>query len=508
MFTVELQRKSNLAKPHYLLLVLKNKVTYLLIVIRKINSQKKLELMKYLYTLSLFLFLTLNGLGQSSFYFGADLSYVNEMEDCGVTYSENGVTKDVYQIFEENGCNLVRLRKWHTPNWYDNLNNGQRYSDFADIKKSIQRAKMQGMEVMLDYHLSDSWTDPSNQLVPAAWANIVDSLSILKDSLYNYIYSTLLELHQQNLLPEMVQIGNETNKGILLSQSANSSGWVMDWNRNSQLFNSAILAIRDIETLSNKTIQVCIQIADPAEVDWMMSNFISHGVSDFEIIGTSYYHEWHGTTTITQVGNIVSNLIQNYNKEIMIVEAGYPWTASWNDNANNILFTTSSDYSPLSPSVQKEWLVDLTQEVVNNGGKGVIYWEPAWVSSTCSTKWAQGSHYENATFFDFNNNLQNSGGIGFMEHNYGISSGSESLERIDFKVYISDNHLIVDMDSLDWKANHIIQLSDMKGQLIKISKLSNHKYQIPVKDLNQGIYIFTLMDNNRIISTKKLSIGY
>ena len=462
--------------------------------------------MRYLYSLLVFLFLISSSSAQSPFYLGADLSYVNEMEDCGVIYSENSVTKDAYQIFKDNGCNLVRLRKWHTPNWYDNLNNGQRYSDFADIKKSIQRAKSQGMEVMLDYHLSDSWTDPSNQLVPAAWANVVDSLAILKDSLYNYIHSTLLELHQQNLLPEMVQIGNETNKGILLSQAANSNGWQMDWNRNSQLFNSAIQAIRDIETLSNQSIQICIQVADPAEVDWMMSNFIANGVSDFEIIGTSYYHEWHGTTTIPQVGNIVANLIQNYNKEIMIVEAGYPWTDSWNDNANNILYTMSTDYSPLSPFMQKKWLVDLTEEVIANGGKGVIYWEPAWVSSSCLTKWAQGSHYENATFFDFNNNLQNDGGIGFLSHNYGIVGTAEDIEILAFKVYISDKELIVEMDNSTWNPSHIIQLTDIQGRIIKMEKLSNPIFKISTDSLVTGIYITNIINGNKIIGTRKLLI--
>ena len=61
------------------------------------------------------------------------------MEDCGVVYKENGVEKDVYQIFADHNCNLVRLRLWHTPSWYDQLNSGNRYSDFADVKKSIQK---------------------------------------------------------------------------------------------------------------------------------------------------------------------------------------------------------------------------------------------------------------------------------------------------------------------------------------------------------------------------------
>ena len=58
------------------------------------------------------------------FYFGADLSYVNEMEDCGVTYYENSIERNAHEIFADHGCDLVRLRLWHTPSWYDDLNSG------------------------------------------------------------------------------------------------------------------------------------------------------------------------------------------------------------------------------------------------------------------------------------------------------------------------------------------------------------------------------------------------
>ena len=64
-----------------------------------------------------------------AFYFGADLSYVNEMEACGAVYTSGGAATDPYSIFKDHGCNLVRLRLWHTPSWHDALNNGNRYSD-------------------------------------------------------------------------------------------------------------------------------------------------------------------------------------------------------------------------------------------------------------------------------------------------------------------------------------------------------------------------------------------
>lgn len=201
--------------------------------------------------LTLVLVFILSQLMAQSFYFGADMSYVNEMEDCDVIYYESQIQKDPYSIFESRGCNLVRLRLWHTPIWYDNLNGGNRYSDLNDIKKSIFRAKQNNLEVLLDFQLSDNWADPSKQLVPQAWLSVVDNTEILKDSLYNYIFETLSILNDSDLLPEMVQIGNETNKGILLSPEDNSV-WTLDWERNAILFNRAIKAVEDFEELNDK----------------------------------------------------------------------------------------------------------------------------------------------------------------------------------------------------------------------------------------------------------------
>jgi len=50
-----------------------------------------------------------------------------------------------------------------------------------------------------------------------------------------------------------------------------------------------------------------------------------------------------------------------------------------------------------------DYLIKLKTEVKNAGGEGVIYWEPAWVSTGCSTLWGQGSHWDNATLFDQDN---------------------------------------------------------------------------------------------------------
>ena len=50
------------------------------------------------------------------------------------------------------------------------------------------------MYILLDFHYSDSWTDPEKNQVPAAWLAVVDSTQILADSLANYTTSVLTEL--------------------------------------------------------------------------------------------------------------------------------------------------------------------------------------------------------------------------------------------------------------------------------------------------------------------------
>jgi arabinogalactan endo-1,4-beta-galactosidase len=353
------------------------------------------------------------------FYLGADLSYVNEMEDCGVDYKENGQVSDPYQIFAGNGCNLVRLRLWHSPSWYDTLNQGKRYSDLDDVRRSIQRAKSAGMKVLLDFHLSDFWADPGRQLAPAAWLPVVDNLPVLQDSVYQYVFQTLSQLNAEDMLPDMVQIGNETNRAILLSPADNAANVSINWSRNAALFKSGIAAVRELEKNTGKKINVALHLADPAAARQLLVGFWANGVQDFDIIGLSYYWAWHKPTTIAQTGNIIADLRNMYpGKEVMIFETAYIWTTESNDNAGNIISEVHPDYAPASPANQLKWMVDLTKEVKRQGGAGVIYWEPAWVSSPCWTPWGQGSHQEHAAFFDFDNNVLPNGGMNWFSMDY------------------------------------------------------------------------------------------
>ena len=112
---------------------------------------------------------------------GVDLSYANELEDLGVKFYEDSVSKDIYQLMNNHGANLARIRLWHTPTWTN-------YSTLNDAKKSISRAKALNMYVLLDFHYSDTWTDPQQNYIPAAWLPVINDLDALSDSVYHYTY--------------------------------------------------------------------------------------------------------------------------------------------------------------------------------------------------------------------------------------------------------------------------------------------------------------------------------
>jgi len=461
----------------------------------------KINILKLTFPAKIFLLIFVaagvNALAQP-FYFGTDLSYVNEMEDCGANFKENGDAKDPYSILKDHGCNLVRLRLWHTPSWYDALNLGNRYSDFTDVVNSIYRAKSLGLHVLLDFQLSDTWADPSHQVVPAAWASVVDNLPVLQDSLYQYIHHTLTQLSASGLLPEMVQIGNETNKGILLSQQVNDQGWSVNWTRNAALFNSAIDAVRDMESETGSTIKVALHIADPSELDWWIDQFWTNGVQDFDIIGVSYYHQYHDDL-FPDVGEAISDMKTSYpGKAVMVLETGYPWTTGFDDNANNLLHTVYPGY-PFSPANQKKWLVDLTQVVIDHGGSGVVYWEPAWVSTGCFTRFGHGSNWENCTFFDFEANLLNNGGVGWMSNPYDFTAATKEIHpgNNSLQIVQADHEIILKRENeLLFNQPMDIEFHTMDGKsLLKQTfypTWENNTLHIAIPNFVSGCYLLTV----------------
>lgn len=331
---------------------------------------------------------------KTKIYFGADLSYVNEIENCGGVFRQNGEPVDPFKLFSEKGANIVRIRLWHTPEINE-------FSGLEDVRKTIRRAKESNMDVLLDFHYSDTWADPQHQVIPRAWEDI-DDLVVLGDSLFQYTLNTLLSLDRDGLLPEFVQVGNETN--IEIMQPADSM--VVDsinWPRNIFLLNKGIVAVKEASKVTGKSIHIIMHIAQPENAFWWFKSAMDNGLDDFEWIGLSYYPKW-STFPFNEIPQAIDSLKKQFGKRVMIIETAYPQTLENADAAGNILGEEAVlPEFPATPEGQLNYLIQLTKNTLAGGGEGVIYWEPAWISSDCDTPWGHGSHWDNATFFDAGN---------------------------------------------------------------------------------------------------------
>jgi arabinogalactan endo-1,4-beta-galactosidase len=320
-------------------------------------------------------------------YLGADLSYVNEMEDCGAVYRKGGRPVDPFALLKAEGGNIVRVRIWNDAKW-------TKYSGYDDVLKTIRRAHAAGLQVLLDFHYSDDWADGDKQIAPAAWAKL-DTAAQAK-ALAEYTRDILGRLAAAGEWPEMVQVGNETNPELM----GGTSKKPIDWARNAQFFKAGIQAVRDAARGAGKPVKVMLHIAQPKNVLPWFDAATAAGVTGYDVIGVSYYRKW-STRSIQQLGETVAAAKARYKADVLLVETAYPFTNEGEDSAPNLLGpdTLIPGY-PATPEGQRKYLIDVTQTVVDNGGIGTVYWEPAWLATQCKTRWGTGSNWENAAWFD------------------------------------------------------------------------------------------------------------
>ncbi|HMS71151.1 MAG TPA: glycosyl hydrolase 53 family protein, partial [Saprospiraceae bacterium] len=293
---------------------------------------------------------------------------------------------------------LVRLRLWHTPSWQIPLHGAIKYSHLADVSKTIKRAKEAGMQVNLDLHYSDDWADPQKQQTPKAWQGL--SLKLLQDSIYNYTKQVLENLAAQNLTPEYIQVGNENNGGMCFPVGQISNN---NYTNFASLLKSGIKAVRDFSQTANIKPKIILHVAQLQNAEWWANGVVNNGgVTDFDVLGLSHYFIWSEINNNNGVKTTIANLKFKYKKEVMIVETAYPFTSASNDNYSNIISgQTGAPNYEVTTAGQLNYMKDLCQAVIDGGGKGVMYWEPAWITSTMKDQWGVGSSWENNAFFDY-----------------------------------------------------------------------------------------------------------
>jgi arabinogalactan endo-1,4-beta-galactosidase len=276
---------------------------------------------------------------------GADVGWLTQMEASGrVFYNAAGAQQDLLQILQGYDMNTIRLRVWVNPagGW-----NGKN-----DVIAKAIRARNQGLRIMIDFHYSDSWADPGQQTKPAAWTSL--PFAQLKTALYNHTYDVLDSLKDNNIVPEWVQVGNETNDGMLWPDGRRST----NPQNFAQLIDMGYAAVKAV----NPTSKVIVHISNGYNNGYFRNVFDGLAVNGarYDVIGMSLYPTTANWPTLTaQCQANMNDMVSRYpGKEVMIVETGMPANA---------------------PIPCRQMLLDLmakTRAVPNNKGLGVMYWEP------------------------------------------------------------------------------------------------------------------------------------
>jgi beta-galactosidase len=268
---------------------------------------------------------------------GADISFLPELEARGIKFSDNGIQKDVLEILKDHGFNYIRLRIFKDPQKDSGYSPVKGFCDLVHTKEMAKRIRAAGMKFLLDFHYSDYWADPGKQFKPAAWKG--KNFQQLQDSVYEYTRGVLQALKNQGTPPDMVQVGNEINHGMIWPE-----GHVSSFDSLAQLVYVGIQAVREVTPYAIVMIHIALG-GQNDESHFFLDNLLIRKVP-FDVIGLSYYPKWHGT--LADLKYNINNLSVTYQKDIIVVEY-----SQFKEAVNEIAFT-----------------------VAGGRGKGTCIWEP------------------------------------------------------------------------------------------------------------------------------------
>src|SRR5882762_5919844 len=241
---------------------------------------------------------------------GADISWITQMESAGLKfYNSGGTQQECMALMKSLGMNTVRLRVWVNPS--------PAWNNAADVVAKAIRAKALGLRIMIDFHYSDSWADPGKQNKPAAWAT--QDFATLKASVATHTTDVLTQLKNNGVTPEWVQVGNETNNGMLWPDGKAS----VSMSNFAQLINAGYDAVKAVFA----TTKVIVHISngfDNSLFRWMFDGLTANS-AQYDIIGMSLYPTADNYVSYNQSCFVnMSDMVSRYGKPVMIVEMGMP----------------------------------------------------------------------------------------------------------------------------------------------------------------------------------------
>lgn len=291
------------------------------------------------------------------FAIGSDVSWLSEMESDGVTFKNaDGQVQDLFATLKDLGQNSIRLRVWVNPE------DSHKWSGMDDMVDLAKRADAAGLSLMIDFHYSDFFADPSRQTIPADWTD--HSVTALAQKVSDHTEEVLEALKGENITPVWVQIGNETRNGMLwpVGQLWKNDGDTSEpggWANFVKLFNAGAAAARAVFP-EIKVIAHLNNVSDTDNDLWWFETFVQNG-ADFDIVGFSHYpmsdddsKTW-SELNISAI-NTLKRLHSSVDKPVVIVETGIK----------------SSDFTAGAECITNE----MTRFKGLDWCEGVFYWEP------------------------------------------------------------------------------------------------------------------------------------
>lgn len=275
---------------------------------------------------------------------GADVGWLSEMEYYNTKfYFNDGTQGDCLDILKSKGINSIRFRVWVNPvNGWCNKN---------DVVTMATRANNKGLRVMIDFHYSDSWADPGKQYKPAAWTNL--NFTDLTSAVSAHTTDVLNALKANGVTPEWVQVGNETNDGMLWEDGRASKSM----KNFATLITAGYNAVKSVDP----SIKVIVHISngfDNSRFRWIFDGLKANG-GKWDVIGMSLYPtrtNWQSLND--QCLANMKDMVTRYGSQVMVVEVGMEQKEARDCKS----FITD--------------LINKNGSLPNGAGLGVFYWEP------------------------------------------------------------------------------------------------------------------------------------
>ena len=346
---------------------------------------------------------------------------------------------NIFGLVKDLGWSVNRLRIWNEPKGENNGTPNDAVSNCSpeNTLKMASYVTGSGLDLAIDFHYSDSWSDPQNQPKPYAWAEL--SFDDLVQATYDFTYKTIRDLVAQGTPPAIVAIGNEITNGMMWGKEYDDLGegvdhhhyyasgrhlhewgggiiwkyWHQDrvtpeqyrqylesFRRLALLVDAGIKGVRKVEKEMNVVIETEVHCAfnlvegsaripvpdedklpKVKEFIIQLTSRLDETGSTIDRIGISYYEDWHGSfAELERNAYEISKLVPGVKINISECSPRMQGTAS--DRNNN--YPPGFVFTPQTQGDEFARLFSIMCDLPDNVGQGVWTWRGTGVNFASS----------------------------------------------------------------------------------------------------------------------------